>query len=189
MSGTAGYLRGLLRPLGVYDLEGRFNGGELDAQGAALDGVAAGLEEVQREMSLATAEDWGLERVAGLLTRRPVADQPRALGEALAALLRIGGDSFTLADINDTISGCGIPARVEETGVGQVAVSFPGVAGEPAGFPELKKIIEDILPAHLGIRYDFWYLTWTELERKFPTWAALEARELSWAELETCVEE
>ena len=30
---TAQYLRDLLRPLGVYDLEAAFNGGELDAQG------------------------------------------------------------------------------------------------------------------------------------------------------------
>ena len=29
----AQYLRDLLRPLGVYDLEATFNGGELDAQG------------------------------------------------------------------------------------------------------------------------------------------------------------
>ena len=31
------YLRDLLRPLGVYDLEAPFSGGELDAQGEALD--------------------------------------------------------------------------------------------------------------------------------------------------------
>lgn len=31
------YLRDLLRPLGIYDLEAPFNGGELDAQGEALD--------------------------------------------------------------------------------------------------------------------------------------------------------
>ena len=44
----AQYLRDLLRPLGIYDLEAPFNGGELEAQGQALDGVLNRLEEVQR---------------------------------------------------------------------------------------------------------------------------------------------
>ena len=83
------YLRDLLRPLGIYDLEAPFNGGELDAQGEALDRAMAALEEIQRESSLTTAESWGLEQVARLFLRRPVATQPRPLADALAALLRI----------------------------------------------------------------------------------------------------
>ena len=181
-------LRDLLRPLGVYDLSAPFNGGELDVQGAALDGVLARLEEVQRESSLTTAENWGLENLAGLFARRPVASDPRKLALALAALLRIGGDSFTLETINDTISGCGVSAVVKELGTGSVSVSFPGTAGVPEGFEEMKKIIEDILPAHVGVEYDFWYLTWLELEANFPTWKSIEDMDLSWSELETCCE-
>lgn len=184
----AQYLRDLLRPLGVYDLTAPFNGGELDVQGEALDAVCGRLEDIQKEASLATAEGWGLEKIASLLTRRPVASNPQKLAAALAALLRIGGDSFTLAAINDTVTGCGVPAVVKEAGKGQVSVSFPGVAGEPKGFQELKKIIEDILPAHLGIEYDFWFLTWQELEDNFPTWQSIEDMELSWTGLETFVE-
>lgn len=184
----ARYMRQLLRPLGVYDLEAPFISGELDAQGQALDEVMDRLEEIGRESSLATAEDWGLEQIAGLFARRPVASQPRKLAAALAALMRIGGDSFTLAAINDTISGCGIPAVVKELGKGRVSVSFPGVAGEPAGFQELKKIIQDILPTHLGIEYDLWYLTWGELEEWFPSWQAIHDRDMTWDQLETCVE-
>ena len=78
---------------------------------------------------------------------------------------------------------------VKELGTGRVSVSFPGVAGEPEGFSELKKIIEDILPAHLEIEYDFWFLTWAELERFFPCWQAIEDLGLTWEELETCVEQ
>ena len=181
-------LRDLLRPLGVYNLEATFNGGELDVQGEQLDKIMAWLEEIQRESSLATAESWGLENIARLFIRRPVAKEPKKLAAALAALLRIGGDSFTLEAINDTISGCGIPAVVEEKGKGQVSVSFPGIAGEPQGFQSLKRIIEDILPAHLGIEYDFWFLTWQELEENFPSWKAIEDLELSWTGLETFVE-
>ena len=184
----ADYLRDLLRPLGVYNLNAPFNGGELDAQGEQLDKLMVWLEEIHREASLATAEGWGVENIAKLFLRRPVATEPRKLAAALAALLRIGGDSFTLEAINDTISGCGVPAIVKETGREQVAVSFPGVAGEPKNFEELKKIIEDILPAHLGIEYFFWSLTWIELEANFHSWREIEALNLSWEQLETFVE-
>lgn len=184
----AQYLRDLLRPLGVYDLKAPFNGGELDVQGEQLDKIMAWLEEIQREASLTTAEGWGLEKIASLLARRPVASEPRKLAAALAALLRIGGDSFTLDAINDTITGCGVPAVVKEVGKEQVSVSFPGVAGEPDNFQELKKLIEDILPAHLGIEYIFWFLTWQELEDNFPSWQSIQGRGLSWTQLETFVE-
>ena len=79
-------------------------------------------------------------------------------------------------------------AVVEEAGVGRVTVSFPGVAGEPEDFDELKLIIEEILPAHLDIAYAFWYLTWTELETMFGSWQEIEDLDLTWEELETCVE-
>ena len=184
----ARYLRDLLRPLGVYDLNAPFNGGELDVQGEQLDKIMAWLEEIQKEASLTTAESWGLEKIASLLARRPVASEPRKLAAALAALLRIGGDSFTLDAINDTITGCGVPAVVKELGTAQVSVSFPGVAGEPANFQELKKIIEDILPAHLGIEYDFWYLTWAELEANFHSFREIEDPQFTWEQLETFVE-
>ena len=185
---TAQNLRQLLRPLGIYDLEAPFNGGELDAQGEILDGVSALLEEAHRESGLATAESWGLENIARLFARRPVAAQPRQLAAALAALLRIGGDSFTQGEINNTISGCGLPAWVAEAGVNQVEVSFPGIVGQPEGFEEIRQIVEDILPAHLEIVYRFWYLIWSLLENKVPTWRSIELLGMSWERLERCVE-
>ncbi len=183
-------LRRLLAPLGVYDLWAPFNGGELEAQGQALDGVDARLELLHREDDLTTAEDWGLERIAGLLARRPAAPSVKRMRLALAALLRIGGDSFTLEAINDTIAGCGVVARVDETDdPGTVEVSFPHIPGIPAEFEEISRIIEDIIPAHLVIRYVYWYITWEQLERKISCWQDIEDRALTWTQLETLVDE
>ena len=150
------YLKDLLAPLGVYDLEGTVNGGELECIGAALDGVEQELEDIEREMLLSTAEGMGLERIESLLARKPVAGTLEDRRAALAALLRIGGDSFTLAAMNDTLRGCGIPAQVEETEDPlEVVVSFPGVEGIPAGFEQTKARIEEILPCHLLVKYQF----------------------------------
>ena len=179
------HLKELLFPLGVYDLEAPFNSGELHSIGRVLDMVERELEELNREANLATAESWGLERIAALMGRKPVAGENGYMAKALAALLRIGGDSFTLSAINDTLSGCGIPARALEVDVGSVAVTFPGIPGEPEGFGQLKKIIEDILPPHLDIQYWLRYIIWIELTERFSTWQALESAGLSWERLET----
>ena len=188
MSGHGDYLRQLLAPLRVYRLEGTANGGELDAQGAALDAVQTRLEDTQREMLVSTAEGRGLEAIEALLARRPVAGSLKRRREALAALLRIGGDSFTLAAINDNLAGCGLNAVASETGTpGYVEVRFPDVPGIPDGFEEMRQIIEDILPCHLEIEYVFWYVTWERMEALFDTWGDIEAGDYTWETLEKLV--
>ncbi|OUQ82109.1 DUF2313 domain-containing protein, partial [Flavonifractor sp. An10] len=158
--------------------------------GEALDGGGAALDEVQREMLISTAEDWGLEAIESLLVRRPVAPNLNRRRQALAALLRIGGDSFTLEAINDNLKGCGLNAVAEETDTpGVVEVYFPDVPGIPEGFDEMKAILEDILPSHLDIRYRFWYITWAVMEERFDTWGDIEAISPTWEELEKMVKE
>lgn len=181
------YLADLLAPLGVYK-KGGINGGELSAQGGQLDDIFAALTHAEREMLVETAEDTGLEAVERLLAHRPAAPDLQHRRAALAALLRVGGDSFTLKAINDNLKGCGLNAVAAEAKTPQtVEVRFPDVAGIPDGFPELQAIIEEILPCHLGIRYIYWYLTWEQLEKKIPSWAALEAKKLTWEQLEKLV--
>lgn len=156
------YLAALLQPLGVYDLRpGTINRGELSCYGAQLDSAGEKLDDTAREMNLTTAEGYGLERIEALLPYRPVCRTVEQRRAALAALLRISGDSFTLEAINDTLRGCGLNVRAEETGrPGFVEIYFPEVAGIPEGFPQLRVIIEEILPSHLDVTYVFWYNTW-----------------------------
>lgn len=176
------YLVSLLRPLGVYDLgSGTINRGELAAYGRELDLMDRELEDTAREMNLTTARDFGLERVEALLPYRPVCvteDQRRA---ALAALLRISGDSFTAQAINDTLRGCGLNAKAEEGELpGYVKIYFPDVAGIPEGFEQLRAIIEEILPSHVDITYVFWYNTWAMVADRHPTFGDAGGTGLSW---------
>ena len=179
---NADHLRGLLRPLGVYDLNAPVNGASLEAKGAALDELEGWLEELERECSLIAAEDWGLENWRDLLGVRPAAGEAGQLRSSLQALLRIGMGPCTLQSVNETLEGCGIPAVAEVTGTGTVAVSFPGTPGMPGNFEQLRRNIEEILPAHVGVSYVFDNLSWAELESRGWTWEDVE--KLTWEEVE-----
>ena len=85
-----------------------------------------------------------------LFARRPAASTAEDRRAAIAALLQIDGDSLTPSAIDATLRGCGIKARALEMGDGQLRVIFPEVAGEPEGFDQIRRIILDILPCHLG---------------------------------------
>lgn len=183
-----GYLRDLLAPLGVYRLDGTVNGAELACWGRFLDGVQEELEEVHRQADLTTAGKEGLAKLAALFNRKPVAEGEESLRAALAALLRVGGDSFTLSAINDSLKGCGLNAVVAEGLEHQsVTVRFPEVQGVPGGFEGMRAIIEEIIPCHLAVEYVFWYITWAEAQERFSAWQEIEDLGLTWDELEKYV--
>lgn len=182
------YLEEMLRPMKLYQPGAVFHTGELVSQGEQLDLVMEQLEDIQQEMNLLTAKDWGVDWMGELFTVRPIAYTKEEFATAYGALLRISGDGFTLDAQNQTISGCGTLAFVEETDIyGMVTVSFPNVPGMPDGFEKICKIIEDILPAHLGVQYVFWYITWMLLEEKIKSFRELDALQLSWRKLEALV--
>ncbi len=181
MAAYGNYLRALLAPLGIYDLRAEsLSGSELDAMGAGLDGAAEDLARVERESILATAEDEGLALRESLFARRPVNSGTELRRAAIAALLRISADSFTLQDINSAISGCGIKAEAQEMGEGHIRIIFPNVAGIPEEFDQIKDIILDIIPCHLETEFYFRYLTWAECEAAGYTWAMIHAAEYTW---------
>lgn len=182
------FLRDLLEPLGVYDLRpGTVNGAELAALGLGLDAVSDRLEAVERESLTTTAEGEGLERREALFARRPAAVTPEERRAAIAALLQIDGDSLTPEAIDRAIRGCGIKARAVEVDRGHLRVRFPEVAGVPAEFQQIRKIILDILPCHLEVEFYFRYLTWAECEAAGYTWEQVEAAGHTWESFQLAV--
>lgn len=177
-------LRDLLAPLGVYRWEGTFRWGELQSEGAALDQAEEVLARIQREANLATAQEEGLTGLCRLLGCREEGE-PDQLRQTLAALLRVGSGSFTLAAVNDAVRGCGISALVEETGDPlKLAVSFPDTGGMPDDFARRQQVIEKLLPCHVQVEYQFQYMTWTLLEGRFLSWAQLEETGATWKTFE-----
>jgi len=179
------YLRDLLAPLGLYDMDCAYGRGELEALGSQLDSVCGMLETAEREMCPATAEGAGLTAYEALLPYVPASPDTASRRAAIAALLQIDGGAFTRAALSSALAGCGIPALAEEgPGARTVTVTFPGVRGEPENLAALQRRIEQILPCHLAVAYAFVYLTWAELETAASSWAELESGADSWEALE-----
>ena len=72
-------------------------------------------------------------------------------------------------------------------GGGKLRVIFPEVAGVPAEFEQIRRIILDILPCHLETEFYFRYLTWAECEQAGFTWAGVEAAEHTWESFQLAV--
>lgn len=183
-------LKELLRPLRVYDVDRGPSAAELEAEGAALDGLFAKLETVETEALPLTAMDTGLGKWEAILPYASPDRSPESRRRTIMALLRIDDSSFTEELLNATISGCGVPAAVREADEPlTVEVTFPGTRGEPENFELLRVRIEQILPCHLQVIYLFAYLLWWELEGLFAAWEELEAVGPVWDELERMGEE
>lgn len=187
--GYSDHLRELLRPLGVYKLSPTsLSGSELEALGCGLDTLSKRLDYVEQEGALATAQGEGLDRLEALFACTPVHYTTELRRQAIAALLRIGEDCFTLSSINNTISGCGINALAQEKEqFGYIRIIFPDVAGIPEGFEQIREIILNIIPCHLDVEFYFRYLTWAECEAFGYTWAIIHEREYTWYGFELAV--
>ena len=63
-------------------------------------------------------------------------------------------------------------------------VKFIDTRGIPANLADVQAAIEEIKPAHLGVIYEFSYMTWNEFDGYNKTWNAWDALNLTWDEFE-----
>ncbi|NCB73443.1 MAG: DUF2313 domain-containing protein [Clostridia bacterium] len=183
--GYTDYLKQMLLPLGIYDLEEGIGAEEIRVIGKQFDELFDTLEELSREAVTEQAESYGLKNYEALLPYMPAYITAQDERNAVLALLRIRGGCFTRELLEKTLSGCGISASIAESGIAMtVAVGFPKNRGIPEGFDKLKKRIEEIVPCHLAVEYSFNYTTWQELMAKLPSWTAITENTDCWREFE-----
>ncbi len=113
--GYGEYMKNLLAPLQLYDLEHGAGAGELDVLGQFLDGLFDDFVCIEKESVISTAEDEGLAAYEHILPYVPVSGTTQERRAALCALLSIDGASFSCAEIARTLIGCGISAQAHET--------------------------------------------------------------------------
>ena len=178
------YLKDLLQPLGVYDLEDGAGAAEIESLGGVLDFADDMTIELEAESNPATAEGYGLEEYERMLAFGTVRNGIENRRSAVMGLLRIDDMSFTEDSLNSTLSGCGINAAVHETAEKYVVeVTFPDERGVPEDFESIRERLLKILPCHLDVRFVYVYPSWSDIEL-LGTWRQIEEAGYTWAVLE-----
>ena len=178
------YIKDLLKPLGVYDLEEGAGAAEIRCLGNALDALDDVTGSLERESTVVTAEDFGLRMYEKLLSCAAPADVLSDRRAAVIGLLGIDDMSFTADELNNTLAGCGVNAKVRETETKYtVEVYFPDIRGIPENIELIKERILMILPCHLNVVYFYSYPTWRNVEM-LGTWRNIEDAHMTWYDIE-----
>ena len=178
-------LKQMLEPLGIYNLQTGAGTAELEIIGGELDEIFEFFETLIAEMLPATASGYGLEAYEKLLPYRPAYLTTENRRSAVEALLRIRNGCFTEALLQETISGCGLTAKIAQADeTGTVSVSFPQNRGIPDNIEQLKSRIMQIIPCHLAVVYHFIYSSWQEIMALASTWSEVQSLCECWKQLE-----
>ena len=156
----------------------------LQAQGAELDKLRQALDEVLAQFFVDTAT-WGLSIWEQMLGLPPADDETieerrdrikskiRGYGTATIRTIKKVAESYDkgIIDVAEDFSKYTVIRFVDTTGI-------------PSNIEDLKKIVRELVPAHLAIEYEFNFFIWDELDRRMWTFDQLDILSLKWDELE-----
>lgn len=80
--------------------------------------------------------------------------------------------------------GCGDISAKQVDNQYIITIKFISIYGIPEGLEVFKKIMRDVIPAHLDITYEFTYLTWAEFDSYNKTWQEWDNLNLTWKDFE-----
>lgn len=158
----------------------------LAADAVGLDAVTAGNEDLRNQLRIRTAT-WGLRYWEGKYAlpvietdsyedrRSRLLSSIRGTGNFSAGLIESVAAAFSGGEVSVRVD---IPAQ-------HVYVKFIGKRGIPDRLDDLQAQIENIIHAHLGLDFEFSFLTWGELTAANKTWGEITALNMTWGEFET----
>ncbi|WP_433617399.1 YmfQ family protein [Paenibacillus cellulositrophicus] len=138
---------------------------DVDAKGAEMDALYSALNETLEQFFVRTAT-WGLERWEAELgisiDRNKPIEQRRSLVESK---LR-GAGTFSgrlVKNVAEAYDGGKIDVSFQPA-EWSFSVKFLDTVGVPPNLDDLKRVIEEIKPAHLAVKYEFKYLLIREID-------------------------
>lgn len=143
------------------------------------------VQDVLNQFFVETAT-WGLTRweaICGIPVQENKTDEQRR--SLIKSKLR-GSGTVTVDGIKtvvDSFKNGQIDVQ-ENFGNYEVVITFIGTRGIPANLEDVKAAVREIVPAHLGVKYQFTYLIWEELDQAKLTWDQLEVMNKNWNQLE-----
>lgn len=144
-----------------------------------FDKLGFHIKDLEKQLNIDTAT-WGLEiyeKELGIRAdlnkslddrRSVIKSKWRGTGKVDRMLIKIVVDAYTNGSVDVIFDG-------------QIYVIFNDIRGRPSNIEDVYRILEDIIPAHLNIVYEFVYIVWKELAGY--TWNNL--KNFTWDELKT----
>jgi hypothetical protein len=71
----------------------------------------------------------------------------------------------------------------------KIKIEFIDERGYPSNIETLKQIINQVIPAHIAIEFQYRYLTWNELDSFGWSWSQIDTKQLTYDELSVYKEE
>lgn len=155
------------------------------ALGAQTDALRAALADAGVQLVLDTAT-WGLdlwEAALGLKTeagksgddrRAQIRARLRGAGTVTAERVKNVAESYVNGEVEVT----------EQAAQYRIVIRFTSIRGIPGDMETLRRMLREIVPAHLEIGYQYTYTTWGEASAvswsalRGGTWGALRTRQL-----------
>jgi len=158
----------------------------IDTLGAEFDAERELILFVIDQIFAACASLWGLERWEVDLGLESYAGKPdeQRRSRIISKLRGEGTVTINLIkNVAESYDG-GTVDVTEQPELYQITITFVDTRGVPPNIEDLKEAIEEIIPAHLEVIYQYRYLIWDELDALNITWDALDALNLTWDEFE-----
>lgn len=160
-------------------------GSLLDREGAEAAALSAATDDVLAQFYVDTAT-WGLgswERFLGLATdsskpyeqrRSVVKSKLRGIGTVTVDLIKNVAEAFANGEVQVT----------EILSDYTVKITFIGKRGVPENLLDIENALREIIPAHLGLKFEFTYLRWEEFDAYDYVWDTLDGLQLTWNQFE-----
>ncbi len=134
-----------------------------------IDTATYGLARWEKACGIPTDETKPIEQ-----RRAVVKSKIRGVGTVTVALIKSVAEAYDSGEVN----------VAEDSANYSIKITFIGNRGIPPNLNDTKAALREIIPAHLGITYEFTYLRWDEVDSFGWTWNVLDSMSLTWDEFE-----
>jgi hypothetical protein len=155
------------------------------ARGAEIDKLRQALDETLNQFFARTAT-WGLddwEEELGLAPQPGFTDQERQ-DRIVSKLRGYGTCTIGLTEQVAEAYDQGAIDAIQDHTIYQVTIRFVDTTGVPPNIDDLKIAAREVVPAHLGLVFEYNYLIWDEWDAMNLTWDQQDAQAKTWDQLE-----
>jgi hypothetical protein len=158
----------------------------IQSEAIELEALNDAISDVLAQFYIDTAT-WGLadwEKVCGVTPdelkpieerRSLIKAKMRGTGVVTTALIQNVVSSYTGGDVEIT----------EDFASYNVKVKFVSTYGVPTNMTDVQKVVRDILPAHLGLVFEFKYPLWSDWNTANRQWSAINTDNKTWTQYES----